>query len=517
MVKEVSSSPSDSSIISHTDKIQYKDSPVYTTSNGCPVMNPLESQRVSEEGPLLLQDFHLIDLLAHFDRERIPERVVHAKGAGAYGEFEVTHDISDLTYADMFTGIGKKTKTLVRFSTVGGEKGSADSARDPRGFAIKFYTEEGNYDWVFNNTPIFFIRDPTKFPIFIHTQKRNPQTNLKDATMFWDYLSNNQEAVHQLMHLFSDRGTPYSYRHMNGYSGHTYKFTKADGSFKYVQIHLKTDQGVKTLNNEEANEMASSNPDHHTQDLFEAIKNGKFPSWTVYVQSMSQEEAEKFKYSVFDLTKVWPQAEFPLRPFGKLTLNKNPENYFAEIEQAAFSPSHLVPGVQPSADPILQSRLFSYPDTHRHRLGVNYQQIPVNCPLRAFNPFQRDGAMQLTNYGSQPNYQSSFRPITYKPVVSHDKHEEWTGAAVNFAFRVTDADYEQANGLWNVLGRTAGQQDNFVHNVSVHLCGARQEVREKTYGMFSKVNEELGRRIREKTEENVEKGAAKLETISARL
>lgn len=518
MVKEVSSSLPDSSIAPHTDdNIQYKDAPVYTTSNGCPVMNPLESQRVGESGPLLLQDFHLIDLLAHFDRERIPERVVHAKGAGAYGQFEVTDDISDLTDADMFTGIGKKTKTLVRFSTVGGEKGSADSARDPRGFAIKFYTEEGNYDWVFNNTPIFFIRDPTKFPIFIHTQKRNPQTNLKDATMFWDYLSNNQEAVHQLMHLFSDRGTPYSYRHMNGYSGHTYKFTKADGSFKYVQIHLKSDQGSKTFTNDEANDMASSNPDHHTQDLFEAIEKGEFPSWTVHVQTMSQEEAEKFKYSVFDLTKVWPQAEFPLRRFGKLTLNKNPENYFAEIEQAAFSPSHLVPGVQPSADPILQSRLFSYPDTHRHRLGVNYQQIPVNCPLRAFNPFQRDGAMQLTNYGSQPNYQSSFRPITYKTVGSQSTHEEWVGAATSFAFRVTDADYEQANGLWKVLGRTKGQQDNFVHNVSVHLCGARQEVREKTYGMFDKVNEELGKRIRNETEENVQKNAAKAEGVSAKL
>ncbi|GJC95626.1 catalase [Colletotrichum higginsianum] len=280
-------------------------------------------------------------------------------------QFEVTHDISDICSIDMLSKVGKKTKALARFSTVGGEKGSADSARDPRGFSVKFYTDEGNWDWVYNNTPIFFIRDPVKFP----------------------------ECIHQLMHLFSDRGTPYSYRHMNGYSGHTHKWTKPDGSFVYVQIHLKTDQGNKTFTNEEAGKMASENPDWHTQDLFEAIEKGEHPSWTVYVQTLTPEQAQKFKWNVFDLTKVWPQSEVPLRPFGKLTLNRNPENYFAEIEQAAFSPSHLVPGVEPTADPVLQSRLFSYPDTHRHRLGVNYQQIPVNAPLNAFNPFQRDGAM----------------------------------------------------------------------------------------------------------------------------
>ncbi|KAI5848022.1 putative catalase [Tricharina praecox] len=484
---------------------EYSDSPVYTASNGCPVMNPQASQRVGENGPLLLQDFHLIDLLAHFDRERIPERVVHAKGAGAFGEFEVTDDISDLTSADMFNGIGKKTRCLARFSTVGGEKGSPDSARDPRGFAVKFYTEEGNYDWVFNNTPIFFLRDPSKFPVFIHTQKRNPQTNLKDATMFWDYLTQNQESVHQLMHLFSDRGTPFSFRHMNGYSGHTYKFTKPDGSFRYVQIHLKTDQGSKTLTNEEAGALASSNPDHATEDLFNSIEKKEFPSWTVYVQVMTPEQAEKFKYSVFDLTKTWPQKEFPLRRFGKMTLNENPQNYFAEIEQAAFSPSHLVPGVEPSADPVLQSRLFSYPDTHRHRLGVNYQQIPANCPLRAFNPFQRDGAMQVNgNYGANPNYQSSFRPVTYKTTcTSHDAHEKWVGTATNFAFRVFPEDYEQATALWNVLGRYENQQKNFVSNVAGHACGARKDVRERVYEMFGKVDKGLGEAIRKKCEENV--------------
>ncbi|KAI1906829.1 catalase A [Ophidiomyces ophidiicola] len=483
------------------DTYRYNEEPVYTTSQGCPVMDPESSQRIGENGPLLIQDFHLIDLLAHFDRERIPERVVHAKGAGAYGEFEVTDDISDITTIDMLKGVGKKTKLITRFSTVGGEKGSADSARDPRGFAMKFYTEEGNWDWVFNNTPIFFLRDPSKFPIFIHTQKRNPQTNLKDATMFWDYLSTHQEAVHQVMHLFSDRGTPYSYRHMNGYSGHTYKWIKPDGTFNYVQIHCKTDQGIKTFNNEEAHKMSAENPDWHTEDLFKSIENGEHPSWTCYVQVMSQEQAEKFRFSVFDLTKVWPQAEFPLRRFGRFTLNKNPQNYFAEIEQAAFSPSHMVPGSEPSADPVLQSRLFSYPDTHRHRLGTNYHQIPVNCPLRAFSPYQRDGAMVVNgNYGANPNYPSTFRRLQFNPVKASQEHEVWTGAVLSKQIPVTDEDYVQPNGLWEVLGRQPGQQDNFVHNVSVHLCNAQETVRERTYGMFKRVNQDLGGRIEKATE-----------------
>lgn len=305
------------------------------------------------------------------------------------------------------------------------------------------YTQDGNWDWVYNNTPVFFIRDPSNFPIFIHTQKRHPQTNLKDATMFWDYLSTHQESIHQVMTLFSDRGTPYSFRHMNGYSGHTHKFIKPDGSFVYVQIHLKTDQGIRNLNNEEAARLAGENPDHATQDLFEAIQRGEHPSWTAYVQVLTPEQAEKFRWNIFDLTKVWPHSEVPLRRFGRFTLNRNPENYFAEIEQVAFSPSHLVPGIEPSADPVLQSRLFSYPDTHRHRLGVNYQQIPVNAPLHAFNPFQRDGAMAVNgNYGANPNYPSSYRPLTYRPVQATNPHEKWTGAAVSDLFdEVKPEDY----------------------------------------------------------------------------
>jgi catalase len=401
----------------------------------------------------------------------------------------------------MLSEVGKKTKLVSRFSTVGGEKGSPDTARDPRGFSIKFYTEEGNWDWVFNNTPIFFLRDPAKFPIFIHTQKRNPQTNLKDATMFWDYLSTHQESAHQVMHLFSDRGTPYSYRHMNGYSGHTYKWTKPDGTFNYVQIHCKTDQGSKTLTNSEAGELAGSNPDSHTQDLFDAIQRGENPSWTCYVQLLSPEQAEKFRWSIFDLTKVWPQSEVPLRPFGKFTLNKNVENYFAEIEQVAFSPSHMVPGVEASADPVLQSRLFSYPDTHRHRLGVNYQQIPVNRPLHAFSPYQRDGLMSVDgNYGANPNYPSTYRNLAYKPVKASQEHEKWAGAAIAQQLPVTDEDFVQPNALWQVLGRTKGQQDNFVGNVAGHLSGAKKPTRERTYEMFDRIDKELGKRIRAETE-----------------
>jgi catalase len=404
----------------------------------------------------------------------------------------------------MLKGVGKKTKLVNRFSTVGGEKGSADSARDPRGFSLKFYTEEGNWDWVFNNTPVFFLRDPSKFPIFIHTQKRNPQTNLKDATMFWDYLSTHQESAHQVMHLFSDRGTPHSYRHMNGYSGHTYKWIKPDGTFNYVQIHCKTDQGSKTFDNEKAGELSGSNPDWHTQDLFDAIERKEYPSWTCYVQVLSPEQAEKFRWNIFDLTKVWPQGEVPLRRFGKFTLNKNPQNYFAEIEQAAFSPSHMVPGVEASADPVLQSRLFSYPDTHRHRLGVNYQQIPVNCPLRAFNPYQRDGSMAVNgNYGANPNYPSTFRSLKFLPVKASQEHEKWTGAAVSQQIRVTDEDFVQPNGLWQVLGRQPGQQENFVKNVSGHLCNAHERVRKQTYSMFHRINSDLGARIEKATEANV--------------
>ncbi|ODV90078.1 hypothetical protein CANCADRAFT_100836 [Tortispora caseinolytica NRRL Y-17796] len=474
----------------------------YTTSHGCPVMDPLASQRIGKHGPLLLQDSAMIDLLAHFDRERIPERVVHANGAGAFGEFELTNPIPDLTDAHFLTQKpGYKVKTLLRFSTVGGERGTSDCARDPRGFALRFYTEEGNCDWVMNNTPVFFIRDPSKFPVFIHTQKRNPQTNLKDATMFWDYLSSNQECINQVMILFSDRGTPDGFRKMDGWSGHTYKFTKRDGSWIYVQWVFKSRQGNHNMTNDQA---AVCDPDYATADLFNAIERKDYPQWDAYVQTMTQEQADQFEHSVFDLTKFWPEDRYPPRKIGVLTLNKNPTNYFAEIEQAAFSPSHLVPGIEPSADPVLQSRLFSYPDTHRYRLGANYHQIPVNCPMNGYSPFHRDGAMRVDgNLGSQPNYPSTLFDIKYKTEgsASDPSQEEWSGKATLYQWgsELTDLDYVQANELWNEFGKTPKMQENFVYNVAVHLCNAERSVQEKTFGMFDKVNKLLGSKIRYET------------------
>ncbi|EMD36620.1 hypothetical protein CERSUDRAFT_84800 [Gelatoporia subvermispora B] len=473
-----------------------KDGATYTTSTGAPVGVPYAAQRVGFQGPLLLQDFHHIDLLAHFDRERIPERVVHAKGAGAHGYFEVTHDISDLTCAQLFSKVGNKARATVRFSTVGGESGSADTARDPRGFAIKLRTEEGNLDWVFNNTPVFFIRDPAKFPHFIHTQKRDPQTHLKDADMFWDYLSQNPESIHQVMILFSDRGTPDGYHHMHGYSGHTFKFVNKDGNFHYVQVHLIKDGGAKTFDNETAGKLAGDNPDYGIQSLFEDIESGNPPSWTVSVQTMTPEQAEKFRYNVLDLTKVWPHKEFPLRPVGKLVLNENPQNYFAEIEQAAFSPSHTVPGIEPSADPVLQSRLFSYPDTHRHRLGTNYNQLPVNAPIAPVANFQRDGSMAFNNQGARPNYQSSILPLAYKEKPYNViKHETWLGAANADLSYITELDFEQPRALWQKVFNNT-DREHLVHNVAVHIKGVRSaEVRDRQLSVFAAVDQDIADRI----------------------
>ncbi|KAJ1645912.1 catalase A, partial [Dispira simplex] len=340
--------------------------PVLTTSTGMPVDNNQTSLTAGPDGPMLLMDTQFIDKISHFDRERIPERVVHAKGAGAHGYFEVTHDLSHVTRAKFLHGVGKRTPVFARFSTVGGELGSADTARDPRGFALKFYTEEGNYDMVGNNTPVFFIRDPNKFPDFIHTQKRNPQTHLKDADMFWDFLSLVPESLHQVTILFSNRGTPYGYRHMHGFSSHTFKFVDHNGKYSYFKWHFRTNQGIKNLTSEEAELIAGKNPEHATADLFNSIAKGDFPSWTAYVQILDEEQVAKYRFNSFDVTKVWSQKEVPLREVGKLVLNRNPENYFAEVEQAAFSPGTVVPGIEPSPDRMLQGRLFSYPDTHRH-------------------------------------------------------------------------------------------------------------------------------------------------------
>eukprot|EP01096_Ripella_sp_DP13-Kostka_P003107 TRINITY_DN1444_c0_g1_i1.p1 TRINITY_DN1444_c0_g1~~TRINITY_DN1444_c0_g1_i1.p1 ORF type:complete len:501 (+),score=224.37 TRINITY_DN1444_c0_g1_i1:41-1504(+) len=473
--------------------------PILTTSSGSPVDDNQNSLTAGRDGPILLQDFHLIDKLAHFDRERIPERVVHAKGAGAHGYFEVTHDVTRFCKAKFLSRVGKRTPTFARFSTVGGEKGSADTARDPRGFAVKFYTEEGNYDMVGNNTPVFFIRDPVKFPDFIHTQKRNPQTNLPDANMFWDFLSQTPESVHQVSILFSDRGTPVGYRHMNGYSSHTFKWVNAKGEAFWVKKHFKTEAGIRNFSDAEAAALKASDPDFATRDLFDHIASGNVAAWNLHVQIMPYEAAWTYKFNPFDVTKVWPQSDFPLIPVGRLVLNRNPSNYFAEVEQSAFSPSHLVPGIEPSPDKMLQGRLFSYPDTHRHRLGGNYDQIPINCPFvaRPIN-YIRDGFMVVNgNGGSAPNYEpNSFGgPVQAGPAAALSPFQV-EGEVRRHAPSHPNDDYVQAGNLYrNVL--TADERSRLVANLVGHLRGARIDLQIRQVRIFLRADREYGTRIAE--------------------
>jgi len=376
-----------------------------TTASGIPYFYNEDTQSIGPRGPLLLQDFILHEKMAHFNRERIPERVVHAKGSGAFGTFTVTHNISQYTRAKLFQTIGKKTKVFARFSTVGGEKGSADTERDPRGFAVKFYTEEGNWDLVGNNTPIFFIKDPKKFSDFIHTQKRDPYTNCKSATMMWDFWSLNPESLHQVLFLMSDRGTPYGYRFMHGFGSHTFSFINDKNQRNWVKFHWISNQGIKNLSSEEASLLKGTDPDFAQRDLVTAIDKGDFPSWTLKVQMMSEAAAKTYHWNPFDLTKTWSHKDFPLIEVGRMELNENPRNYFASVEQSAFAPAHVVDGISYSPDKMLQGRLLSYPDAHRYRLGVNYEQIPVNkCPY-AVNNYERDGAMRVDENGSHhPNY-----------------------------------------------------------------------------------------------------------------
>lgn len=378
-----------------------------TTASGRPYVENENSQTVGPRGPILVQDYILHENMAHFNRERIPERVVHAKGSGALGTFTVTHDITKYTKAKVFSEIGKETKVVARFSTLGGEKGSADSDRDSRGFAIKFYTEDGNWDLVGNNTPVFFVKDPKKFGDFIHTQKRDPYTNMKSPTMMWDYWSLNPESLHQVLILMSDRGTPYGYRHMNGYGSHTFSMINSANELHFIKFHFITAQGIKNFTSEEATQMKALDMDFSQRDLLENIDSGNFPKWHLKIQVMTEAEAmaNDYYFNPFDLTKVWPHADYPLIDVGVLELNRNAENYFQDVEQLAFAPAHIVDGIGYSPDKMLQGRLLSYPDAQRYRLGVNYEQIPVNrCPFST-NNYQRDGQMRVDgNGGSTPNY-----------------------------------------------------------------------------------------------------------------
>ncbi len=469
-----------------------------TTAFGAPVGDDQNSLTAGERGPVLMQDVHLLDKLSHFDRERIPERVVHAKGAGAGGYFEVTRDVSKYTKAKFLSEIGKRTEVFARFSTVGGERGSADAARDPRGFAVKFYTEDGNYDFVGNNTPVFFIRDPLKFPDFIHTQKRHPATNCKDPDMFWDFLSLTPESTHQVTILFSDRGTPATYRNMNGYSSHTYKWYNEDGEYFWVKYHFKTDQGIKNLTREEAEDMSGKDPDHATRDLYDAIETGDYPSWTLQMQIMTPEEAEDYRFDIFDITKVWPHADFPPIDVGKLVLNRNPENYFAEVEQAAFNPSNLVPGIGVSPDKMLQARLFSYHDTHLHRLGPNYHLIPVNRPKNApENSYQRDGFMRVdSNGGSGPNYWPNSFGGPEPDRSAKEPPFEVSGKADRYPYTHPNDDFVQPGNLYRDV-MTEQDRTNLVGNIVDHLGNAQKRIQLRQAALFFKADAEFGRRVAE--------------------
>jgi len=469
-----------------------------TTNQGAPVPDDQNSLTVGEHGSVMLQDVHLIEKLAHFNRERIPERVVHAKGAGAGGYFEVTNDVSKYTKAKFLSEVGKRTEVFARFSTVGGEKGSADAERDPRGFAVKFYTEDGNYDLVGNNTPVFFIRDPLKFPDFIHTQKRNPGANLKDANMFWDFLSLTPESLHQVTILFSDRGTPKSYRNMNGYGSHTYKWYNEKGESFWIKYHFKTDQGIQNFTREEAERMKGVDPDHATRDLRNAIEKGDFPSWTLQVQVMPFEAAETYKFDVFDVTKVWPHEDYPVMNVGKMVLNRNPTNYFAEVEQAAFSPANFVPGITASPDKMLQGRLFAYHDAHRYRLGPNYLLLPVNRPkgVKAGN-YQRDGYMRFDqNGGDGPNYYPNSFGGPEPDIGAAEPAFDVSGKVVRQPYKHPNDDFVQPGNLFRKV-MTGQDREHLIGNIVSHLCNARKDIQIRQARIFYKADPEYGLRVAE--------------------
>lgn len=471
------------------------DKSVLTTASGAPVPDNQNSRSAGARGPLLLDDFHLVEKLAHFNREVIPERRVHAKGSGAYGTLTVTGDISRYSSASLFASIGKQTPLFLRFSTVGGERGSADTERDPRGFAVKFYTEQGNWDLVGNNTPVFFIRDPLKFPDFIHTQKRDPWTNLKNPQMIWDFWSHSPEALHQITVLFSDRGIPDGYRFMHGFGSHTYSLINADGVRTWVKFHFKSMQGIKNLSPVDATRLAGTDPDYAQRDLFGAIERGAYPRWRMCIQAMSEEQAAKRSENPFDVTKTWSQREFPLIEVGVLELNRNPQNYFAEVEQAAFAPSNVVPGIGLSPDRMLQGRVFAYADAHRYRVGTNHQQLPVNAPRCPYQNYQRDGAMRFDgNGGSAPNYEpNSFADAPKQAPHYAEPALALQGAADRHDHR-DDGDYfSHAGALFRLM--TAEQQKSLIDNIVGAMGPVSRDVQLRQLGYFYKADAAYGEGI----------------------
>ncbi|MER2063876.1 MAG: catalase [Alkalibacterium sp.] len=466
-----------------------------TTSAGTPVGDNQNSITAGSHGPVLIQDIHLIEKLAHFNRERVPERVVHAKGAGAHGRFTVTNpEIAKYTKADFLSEEGKETPMFIRFSTVAGELGSADTVRDPRGFAVKFYTDEGNYDIVGNNTPIFFIRDAIKFPDFIHTQKRDPQTNLKDANMTWDFWSLSPESLHQITILHTDRGIPATLRHMHGYGSHTFKWVNKEGKSHWVKYHFRTDQGVKNMDPAVAEKVAGEHPDYHTEDLFNAIAEGDFPSWTLKVQIMPEEDAMQYAYDPFDITKVWSHKDYPLIEVGKMVLDRNPENYFAEVEQAAFSPGNFVPGVEASPDKMLQGRLFAYSDAHRYRIGANHNQLPINSPKADVKNHQRGGAMAYSNGGSSVNYEPNSYDGLKESREDNIKPFKVSGEADSVPYDNDDHFSQPRKLIEEVL--TEDERKRLYKNFADHMSGVRDErIIERQLNLFHQVTPELAEEV----------------------
>ncbi|NQE63239.1 catalase [Caulobacter sp. RHG1] len=467
-----------------------------THASGAPVVDNVNIQTAGLRGPALLQDVWLIEKLAHFDREVIPERRMHAKGSGAYGTFMVTGDISRHTRAALFAQIGKQTPVFVRFSTVAGERGAADAERDIRGFAIKFYTEEGNWDLVGNNTPVFFFRDPLRFPDLNHAVKRDPRTGMRSAQNNWDFWTLLPEALHQVTIVMSDRGLPRGYRHMHGFGSHTFSFVSALGERSWVKFHLRTHQGVENLTDAEAQDLVGQDRESSQRDLFEAIEQGDYPRWTLSVQVMTELEAQAFPFNPFDLTKVWPKGDFPLIEVGVLELNRNPDNVFAEVEQAAFTPANVVPGVGFSPDRMLQARLFSYGDAQRYRLGVNFNHIPVNAPRCPVHAYHRDGAMRTDgNLGATPTYWPNSRgewidrPELAEPPLALD------GATAHWDHRLDDDHYQQPGDLFRLMN--PAQRQALFDNTARAIAGASPEVQQRHVANCAKADPAYGAGVAE--------------------
>ena len=454
-----------------------------TTTGGNPVADNQNSMSAGPRGPLLLQDYQLIERLAHQNRERIPERAVHAKGSGAHGTFRVTHDITQFSKANLFSEIGKETDVFLRFSTVAGERGAADAERDVRGFSMKFYTEQGNWDLVGNNTPVFFVRDPSKFPDFIHTQKRHPKNNMRSATAMWDFWSLSPESLHQVTILFSDRGLPNGYRFMNGYGSHTYSFHNAQNERFWVKFHFKSLQGIKFLTNAEAEKIVATDRESAQRDLFNAIESGDFPKWSVKVQIMPEIEAENVPYHPFDVTKVWPHADYPLIDVGVLELNRNPENYHAEVEQASFSPSNIIPGIGFSPDKMLQGRIFAYADAHRYRVGTHYAMLPINRPRSEVNHYHHDGAMRLDIPQGTDAY---YEPNSFGGPVQSEAFAEpplkISGDADRHNHRDGNDDYTQPGNLFRLFNEEEKQR--LFDNLAAAMAGVPLEIVQRQLAHF---------------------------------